>query len=412
MAENGKVIVTGCMGAEPDEIRDRFPNVLGITGPQQYESVVAAVHEAVPPAHDPFLDLVPPQGVKLTPRHYAYLKISEGCNNRCSFCIIPKLRGDLVSRARPATCCARPRSWSRRASRSCWSSRRTPAPTASTSIRREPVAAIARSGAQLLRPLPRARRARRLGPAALRLPLPACRRGHPADGRGQGAALSRHPLPACLPAVLKAMRRPARRRRWTASALARDLPGPRRCARPSSSAFPARPRRISILLDWLKEAQLDRVGCFHYEPVQGAAANDARPPPVPEEVKEERWHRFMEAQQRSSAKRMQAQGRQRLSVIIDEAGPTRREGPLEGRCAGDRRCRLRRDPPAVAGRRHRHGQDRARRCLRPARRGGLTQGAPGVRSENIGGGILRIPASARRGEPRPDLAVSSPREAA
>src|ERR687889_1327921 len=98
MAENGKVIVTGCMGAEPGEIRDRFPNLLAITGPQAYESVVSAVHAAAPPAHDPYLDLVPPQGVKLTPRHYAYLKISEGCNNRCSFCIIPKLRGDLVSR--------------------------------------------------------------------------------------------------------------------------------------------------------------------------------------------------------------------------------------------------------------------------------------------------------------------------
>ncbi|WP_298922817.1 radical SAM protein, partial [uncultured Bosea sp.] len=98
MAENGKVIVTGCMGAEPEQIRDAFPNVLAITGPQAYESVVSAVHQAVPPKHDPFIDLVPDQGVKLTPRHYAYLKISEGCNNRCTFCIIPKLRGDLVSR--------------------------------------------------------------------------------------------------------------------------------------------------------------------------------------------------------------------------------------------------------------------------------------------------------------------------
>lgn len=98
MAENGKVIVTGCMGAQPEEIRDRFPNLLAITGPQAYESVLQAVHEAAPPAHDPFLDLLPPQGIKLTPRHYAYLKISEGCNNRCTFCIIPKLRGDLVSR--------------------------------------------------------------------------------------------------------------------------------------------------------------------------------------------------------------------------------------------------------------------------------------------------------------------------
>src|ERR671910_3513896 len=98
LAENGKVIVTGCMGAEPEKITAKYPDVLAITGPQQYESVLDAVHRAVPPQHDPFLDLVPPEGIKLTPRHYAYLKISEGCNNRCSFCIIPKLRGDLVSR--------------------------------------------------------------------------------------------------------------------------------------------------------------------------------------------------------------------------------------------------------------------------------------------------------------------------
>src|SRR5256884_361457 len=99
LAENGKVVVTGCMGAEPEKIIERLPNVFAITGPQQYESVVEAVHRAAPPAHDPFVDLVPPEGIKLTPRHYAYLKISEGCNNRCSFCIIPKLRGDLVSRS-------------------------------------------------------------------------------------------------------------------------------------------------------------------------------------------------------------------------------------------------------------------------------------------------------------------------
>src|SRR5436309_7932840 len=98
LAQNGKVIVTGCMGAEPETITERYPGVLAVTGPQQYESVVEAVHRALPPRHDPFLDLVPPEGVKLTPRHYAYLKISEGCNNRCTFCIIPKLRGDLVSR--------------------------------------------------------------------------------------------------------------------------------------------------------------------------------------------------------------------------------------------------------------------------------------------------------------------------
>ncbi|MBN8935189.1 MAG: radical SAM protein, partial [Rhizobiales bacterium] len=98
LAENGKVIVTGCMGAEPEKITGQYPGVLAVTGPQQYESVVEAVHRAAPPKHDPFLDLVPPEGIKLTPRHYAYLKISEGCNNRCTFCIIPELRGDLVSR--------------------------------------------------------------------------------------------------------------------------------------------------------------------------------------------------------------------------------------------------------------------------------------------------------------------------
>src|SRR5215468_2028678 len=98
LAENGKVVVTGCMGAEPEKITAQYPNVFAVTGPQQYESVVEAVHRAAPPAHDPYVDLVPPQGIRLTPRHYAYLKISEGCNNRCTFCIIPKLRGDLVSR--------------------------------------------------------------------------------------------------------------------------------------------------------------------------------------------------------------------------------------------------------------------------------------------------------------------------
>jgi ribosomal protein S12 methylthiotransferase len=98
LADNGKVIVTGCMGAEPEKITSKYPDILAITGPQQYESVVEAVHRAAPPKHDPFLDLVPPEGIRLTPRHYAYLKISEGCNNRCTFCIIPKLRGDLVSR--------------------------------------------------------------------------------------------------------------------------------------------------------------------------------------------------------------------------------------------------------------------------------------------------------------------------
>jgi len=131
--ENGKVIVTGCMGAEPENITKAHPGVLAITGPQQYESVLDAVHRAAPPQHNPFIDLVPPEGIKLTPRHYAYLKISEGCNNRCTFCIIPKLRGDLVSRP-AAEVTARGRAAGEgRTSRNCWSSRRTPRPTASIS---------------------------------------------------------------------------------------------------------------------------------------------------------------------------------------------------------------------------------------------------------------------------------------
>ena len=196
LAENGKVIVTGCMGAEPEKITERFPNVLAITGPQQYESVVEAVHRAAPPPHDPFVDLVPPEGIKLTPRHYAYLKISEGCNNRCSFCIIPKLRGDLVSR--PAADVLR------EAERLVAGRREGTAGHLAGhlglrrrhQIRREPVEGP-RGARQVLRSRARAWRARRLGAAALRLPLPACRRRHPADGGRQGAALSRHPVPAC-----------------------------------------------------------------------------------------------------------------------------------------------------------------------------------------------------------------------
>ena len=131
LAENGKVIVTGCLGKRSELIREAHPGVLSISGPQDYGSVMNAVHAVLPQRRDPFIDLLPDIGVKLTPKHYAYLKISEGCNHRCSFCIIPSMRGDLVSR--PVTrCCARPRNWWRAACANCWSSRRTPAPMAWT----------------------------------------------------------------------------------------------------------------------------------------------------------------------------------------------------------------------------------------------------------------------------------------
>ncbi len=197
LKENGKVIVTGCMGAEPESISSAYPDVLAITGPQQYESVVEAVHKALPPQHDPFLDLVPPEGIKLTPRHYAYLKISEGCNNRCSFCIIPRLRGDLVSR--PAADVLRE------------AERLVKAGVKELLVISQDTSAygvdLKYAASQWQRPrgarqVHRSRasfgRARRLGAAALCLPLPARRRGHAADGRAKGAALSRHPVPACL----------------------------------------------------------------------------------------------------------------------------------------------------------------------------------------------------------------------
>jgi hypothetical protein len=198
MNENGKVIVTGCMGAEPDAITAQHDNLLAITGPQAYESVMEAVHKAVPPAHDPFLDLVPPQGVKLTPRHYAYLKISEGCNNRCSFCIIPKLRGDLVSRPAAEVLREAEKLVKAGVKELLVVSQDTSAYgvdlkyAESRFADRDVRAPLPRSDA-------RTRLARRMGAPALRLPLSACRRGHRADGRGQGAALSRHPVPARQP---------------------------------------------------------------------------------------------------------------------------------------------------------------------------------------------------------------------
>ena len=198
MAENGKVIVTGCMGAEPEQIEAAYPGVLSITGPQQYESVLDAVHRALPPVHNPHLDLVPPQGIKLTPRHYAYLKISEGCNNRCSFCIIPKLRGDLVSR--PANDVLREAEKlvaagvkellviSQDTSAYGVDIKYADSPWKDRQVR-----------AKFFDLAQGTRRTRRLGAAALCLPLPACRRSHRADDRGQDPALSRHPVSARKP---------------------------------------------------------------------------------------------------------------------------------------------------------------------------------------------------------------------
>ena len=198
MAENGKVIVTGCMGAEPEQIEAAYPGVLSITGPQQYESVLDAVHRALPPVHNPHLDLVPPQGVKLTPRHYAYLKISEGCNNRCSFCIIPKLRGDLVSRPANDVLREAEKLVSAGVKELLVISQDTSAYGVDIKYAESPWK-DRQVRAKFFDLAKEARRARRLGAAAICLPLPACRRSHRPDDRRQGPSLSRHSLPACEP---------------------------------------------------------------------------------------------------------------------------------------------------------------------------------------------------------------------
>src|SRR5215218_3950591 len=326
LAENGKVVVTGCMGAEPEKITERFPNVFAITGPQQYESVVEAVHRAAPPQHDPFVDLVPPEGIKLTPRHYAYLKISEGCNNRCSFCIIPKLRGDLVSR--PAADVLREAEQLVKAgvkellvisqdtsaygvdikyAESQWKGR---------SIR--------------ARFLDLARELGELG-AWIRLhyvyPYPHVDEVIPLMAEGKVLPYLDIPFQHASPAVLKAMRRPAhqektldRIRQWRETC-------PDLAIRSTFIVgFPGETEEdFETLLAWLREARLERVGCFRYEPVKGAPANDLADP-VPPDVKDERWHRFMKIQREVSARLLRNKVGKRLPVIIDEAGATVAKG--------------------------------------------------------------------------------------
>ena len=198
IAENGRVVVTGCMGKEADVIRARFPGVLAVTGPQQYEEVVAAVHEAAPPVPSPFIDLVPEAGLKLTPRHYSYLKISEGCNHRCAFCIIPHLRGDLVSRRPDAILREAEKLVAAGTKELLVISQDTSAygvdirhkarPWKGEEVRAHMTDLVARAG-----------KARRVGAAPLRLPLPARERHHSADGRGPGPPLPRHPIPTRQP---------------------------------------------------------------------------------------------------------------------------------------------------------------------------------------------------------------------
>jgi ribosomal protein S12 methylthiotransferase len=330
LAENGKVIVTGCMGAEPEKITAKFPNVLAVTGPQQYESVVAAVHKAAPPQHDPFVDLVPPEGIKLTPRHYAYLKISEGCNNRCTFCIIPKLRGDLVSRPAADVLREAERLVAAGVKELLVISQDTSAygvdiKYASSKWKDREVRA---------KFLDLSRELGTLG-AWVRLhyvyPYPHVDDVIPLMADGVVLPYLDIPFQHAAPDVLKRMKRPAaqaktldRIKRW------REICPDLTLRSTFIVGFPGETDEdFETLLDWLDEAALDRVGCFRYEPVEGATANDLAEA-VPKEVTEERWHRFMQRQQAISKKRLKRKVGTRQQVIIDEAGPPVAKGRTRG----------------------------------------------------------------------------------
>ncbi|MFY8039437.1 MAG: 30S ribosomal protein S12 methylthiotransferase RimO [Bosea sp. (in: a-proteobacteria)] len=327
LSENGKVIVTGCMGAEPEQIRDRFPGVLAITGPQAYESVLGAVHEALPPAHDPYLDLVPPQGIKLTPRHYAYLKISEGCNNRCSFCIIPKLRGDLVSRPVGDVL----REAEKLVSAGVRELLVISQDTSAYGLDIKYAASRFQDREVRARFFDLSRELGQLG-AWVRLhyvyPYPHVDEVIQLMSDGLVLPYLDIPFQHAAPNVLKAMRRPAhqektleRIRKWRT--ICPDL-GVRSTF---IVGFPGETDEdFEFLLGWLKEAKLERVGCFTYEPVKGAIANDLGLAVVPDEVKQHRYKRFMETQQAISAKVLAGRVGRRIKVIIDEPGPTMAKG--------------------------------------------------------------------------------------
>ncbi|MBO1904815.1 30S ribosomal protein S12 methylthiotransferase RimO [Microvirga sp. 3-52] len=322
MAENGKVIVTGCMGAEPEQIRDQFPNVLAITGPQAYESVVSAVHQAVPPAHDPFVDLVPPQGVKLTPRHYAYLKISEGCNNRCSFCIIPKLRGDLVSR--PIADVLREAEKLARAGVKELLVISQDTSAYGLDIKYQPSLWKDREVRTRFFEL-----AKELGDLGMWVrmhyvyPYPHVDEVIPLMAEGKILPYLDIPFQHASPRVLKSMRRPGnqektleRIRKW------REICPDLAIRSTFIVGFPGETAEdVDFLMQWLKDAKIDRAGCFQYEPVQGAPANDIAGAVSPEE-KEERWHRFMQTQQKVSTRILKSKVGKTLPVIIDEQGAT------------------------------------------------------------------------------------------
>jgi len=338
IAENGRVIVTGCMGEEAETIRARFPEVLAVTGPQQYEQVVEAVHEAAPATQGPFVDLIPQPDVKLTPRHYSYLKISEGCNHACAFCIIPRLRGKLASRRVDAVLREAEKLVAAGTKELLVISQDTSA--YGVDIRHEermwpmnasghPVRAhmtdLARELGQLRTPggeVPWVR-------LHYVYPYPHVDAVIPLMAEGLLTPYLDIPFQHASPKVLRAMKRPAnearvleRIRSW------RELVPDLTIRSSFVVGFPGETEDdFCYLLDWLEEAQLDRVGTFRFEPVEGAAAN-LLPDPVPEAVKEERYARIMEVTERISAAKLRAKIARILPVIIDEVGEPDEDGDI------------------------------------------------------------------------------------
>jgi ribosomal protein S12 methylthiotransferase len=334
IAENGRVIVTGCMGNEAAMIMERFPAVLAVTGAHQYEDVVAAVHAAAPATRGAFVDLVPEGGLKLTPRHYSYLKISEGCNHACSFCIIPSLRGKLVSRRIDAVLREAEKLVAAGTKELLVISQDTSAYGVDTrhEARDWKGSPVRAHMTDLARELGGLRDANGKAPWT-RLhyvyPYPHVDDVIPLMAQGLLTPYLDIPFQHAAPAVLKRMKRPAneakvleRVKNWRS--IAPDI-----AIRSSFVVgFPGETEDdFKYLLDWLEEAQLDRVGAFRFEPVQGAAAN-ALDNPVPEEVKEERYQRIMEKTAAISAAKLQAKIGRTLPVIIDEVGEADEDGSM------------------------------------------------------------------------------------
>lgn len=320
MDANGKVIVTGCMGAEPEQITKEFPKVLAVTGPQQYEEVVSAVHKVAPAPHDPYVDLVPAQGIKLTPRHYAYLKISEGCNNRCSFCIIPSLRGDLVSRPVIQVMAEAERLVRAGVREILVISQDTSAYGIDVKYQAYPY----KNRTVRTKFLDLCQEMGELG-VWVRLhyvyPYPHVDDVFPLMNEGKILPYIDIPFQHASPSVLKNMRRPAHQEKTLERIHSWRKACPDLALRSTFIVgFPGETEEdFEMLMQWMKEAEIDRAGCFKYEPVTGAKANEL-PNAVPPEVQEERWHRFMQAQQEISAKKLRNKIGRTIPVIIDSIG--------------------------------------------------------------------------------------------